>query len=446
MRRLLILILLLVPSLAFSQAKISSSKTKVIPGENFEVQYAFGGPIKPNAWIGIIPSNIPHGKESTNDANDVWYQYTPNPDGKMTVPAPMKAGMYDLRWSLDGVEFASVSFEVLTVDFKPVMKLKKNTFNPGDDIQLEFSTALPLPKGAWIGVIPSEVPHGDENVNDQHDVNYQYIGDKNPNVFKFQAPDKPGSYDFRLNDSDGNGKEIASVTFQVGEIKLEGTLNLHKKVFAPGEQIDVDFTAPESLPKSAWVGLIPSNTPHGKEEVNDQFDIGWNYVDKKTSGTMHFIAPPEPGSYDLRMNSSDSNGVEITSVTLSVSGSLNSESMAKAIAETGKVTLYGIQFDFNQATIKPESEAVLKEVGALLQKQPELKLVIQGHTDNVGKPAYNLELSKKRAESVKVYLVQNFNVDAARLTTEGFGDTKPIAKNDTEQGRAQNRRVELAKQ
>lgn len=444
MRRILFIILLLVPSLAFSQAKISPSKTKLIPGEAFEVQYSFGGPIKPGAWIGVIPSNIPHGKESANDANDVSYQYTPTPDGKASMQAPMKSGSYDLRWSGDGVESASVTIEVLEVDYKTVLRLKKTTFNPGDDIELEFSTAVPLPRNAWIGVIPSEVPHGVENVNDQHDVAYQYIGDKNPNTFKFQAPEKAGSYDFRLNDS--GGSEIASVTFQVGEIKLEGTLNLHKKTFAPGEQIDVDFTAAAELPKSAWVGLIASKIPHGKEEVNDQHDIGWSYVDKKTAGTMHFIAPPEPGSYDLRMNSSDSNGVEITSVTFTVAGSLNSEAMAKAIAETGKVTLYGIQFDFNQSTIKPESEAVLKEVGSLLQKQPYLKLMIQGHTDNVGKPAYNLELSKKRAESVKIYLVEKFKVDGARLTTEGFGDTKPIAKNDTEQGRAQNRRVELAKQ
>lgn len=445
MRRLMILLLILIPALAFSQAKINPSKTKVIPGESFDVQYSFGGPIKQGAWIGIIPSNIPHGKESTNDANDVWYQYTPQPDGKMTAQAPMKPGSYDLRWSGDGLEFASVTFEVSAVDYKTVFRLKKNTFNPGDDIELEFSTAVPLPKNAWIGVIPSEVPHGDEGVNDQHDVNYQYIGDKNPNIFKFPAPDKPGSYDFRLNDS--GGREIASVTFQVGEVKLEGTLKIHKDVFAPGEQIDVDFTAPEALPKNAWVGMIPSNIPHGKEEVNDQHDIGWNYLEKKSAGTLHFIAPPEQGSYDFRMNSSSSaGGVEITSVTFQVSGSLNSQAMAKSIAETGKVTLYGIQFDFNQATIKPESETVLKEVGLLLQQQPDLKLRIQGHTDNVGKPPYNLELSKKRAESVKIYLVQNFQVDAARLTTEGFGDTKPIAKNDTEQGRAQNRRVELAKQ
>jgi OOP family OmpA-OmpF porin len=82
----------------------------------------------------------------------------------------------------------------------------------------------------------------------------------------------------------------------------------------------------------------------------------------------------------------------------------------------------------------------------MLQQQAGLRLRIEGHTDNVGKAAYNLELSKRRAESVKTYLVSKFQLDASRLTTEGFGDTRPIAKNDTDQGRAQNRRVELVKQ
>jgi len=444
MRRILFFILVLIPALAFSQPKISVSKMKFIPGESFEVQYSLGGPAKPSAWIGIIPSNIPHGKEGENDAHDVAYQYTPNGSGTVTLTAPLDAGSYDLRWSGDGVEFTSVTIEVLPVDYKVSMKLKKNVFNPGDDIDLEFSIAVPLPPQAWIGIIPSEVPHGSESVNDQHDVSYNYLGKTPASTIRFQAPDKPGSYDFRLNNS--GGKEIASVNFRVGDVKLEGTLKLPKEVFAPGEAIDVDFTAPAELPRNAWVGMIPSNVPHGKEETNDQHDIGWNYLEKKSAGTLHFVAPPESGSYDFRMNSSDSGGVEITSVTFRVSGSLTSEAMGKAIAETGKVTLYGIQFDFNQATIKSESEPVLKEVGSLLQKQSDLKLRIQGHTDNVGKPAYNLDLSKKRAESVKTYLVQNFKVDAARLTTEGFGDTNPIAKNDTEQGRAQNRRVELAKQ
>jgi outer membrane protein OmpA-like peptidoglycan-associated protein len=274
-----------------------------------------------------------------------------------------------------------------------------------------------------------------------------FYANKLSDKLKFTAPEKPGSYDFRLNDTDDNGKEIASVTFQVGSVKMEGTMKLNKESFTPGEEIVLEFTAPEALPKTAWIGIVPSNIPHGKEDVNDQHNIQWAYLEKKPSGTLHFVAPEKAGSYDLRMNSGDApDAVEITSVPFTVSGSLNSDTMAKAIEEQGKITLYGILFDFNKDTIKPESEPVLKEVGALLTGRPDLKLRIQGHTDNAGKPGYNLDLSKKRAESVKNYLVQNFQIDAGRLTTEGFGDTKPISKNDTEEGRAQNRRVELAKQ
>jgi outer membrane protein OmpA-like peptidoglycan-associated protein len=446
MRRFLILLILLFPTLAWSQAKLTVNKTKLNPGESFEVRYSFSGTLPPSSWIGVIPSDTAHGNESVNDAHDVAYQYTNQAEGTFTFEAPVKAGSYDLRWSGGGKEFASTTIQVNAVDYKASLKLQKNNVGPGDDIALDFSVAIPLPKTAWIGVIPSSVPHGNEDVNDQNDVDYQYVGEKQSGTLQFRAPEKAGSWDFRLNDSDGGGTELASVTFQVGAVKLEGTLKLKKNVFAPGEQIEVDFTAPAELSRTAWVGIIPSDIPHGKEEVNDQHDIQYAYLEKKASGTLNFVAPPEAGSYDFRMNSSDSNGDEITSVSFKVGGSLSSEAMAKSIEDTGKVTLYGIQFDFNQATIKAESEAALKEVGELLKQQPDLKLRIQGHTDNVGKAAYNLDLSRKRADSVKTFLTQNFQIDASRLTTEGFGDTKPIAKNDTEQGRAQNRRVELAKQ
>ncbi|MGH9856676.1 MAG: OmpA family protein, partial [Acidobacteriota bacterium] len=337
-------------------------------------------------------------------------------------------------------------FTVVAVDYKATFKLNKDAFTPGEEITVTFSTSMPLPKTAWLGIIPSSIPHGTSDQNDQHDISYQYVEGKSTATLKFEAPEAAGSYDFRLHDADSGGTEIGHATFQVSAVKLEGTLKLKKEVYAPGEDIEVDFTAPESLSPRAWVGMIPSNVPHGKEAVNDQHDIQWHYLEKKTAGTLKFVAPPENGSYDLRLNSTDNDGVEITSVTFKVGGSLDAKAMAGAISKTGKLTLYGVQFDTNQATIKAQSEPVLKEVGALLQQDPALKLRIEGHTDNVGKPAYNLDLSKKRAESVKNYLTTNFQIDPSRLATDGFGDTRPIAKNDTDQGKAQNRRVELVKQ
>jgi outer membrane protein OmpA-like peptidoglycan-associated protein len=119
--------------------------------------------------------------------------------------------------------------------------------------------------------------------------------------------------------------------------------------------------------------------------------------------------------------------------------------LARALNEKGSVALHGIFFDTGKATVKPESDAILASVGGLLKADTALRLEIRGHTDNVGAPAANRKLSEDRAAAVKAYLVKTFAISADRLTTAGFGDTKPVADNATEQGRAQNRRVELVK-
>ena len=119
---------------------------------------------------------------------------------------------------------------------------------------------------------------------------------------------------------------------------------------------------------------------------------------------------------------------------------------SQVIASTGRYVSHGILFDTNSDKIKPESAPVIQSIAKGLEASPALKLRIEGHTDSVGDDAKNLDLSKRRAEAVKNVLVAQFNVDAARLTTNGLGETKPIDSNDTPQGRSQNRRVEFVKQ
>jgi outer membrane protein OmpA-like peptidoglycan-associated protein len=102
-----------------------------------------------------------------------------------------------------------------------------------------------------------------------------------------------------------------------------------------------------------------------------------------------------------------------------------------------------IQFDLNKATIKPESHELLGEIVDVFKENTQIKKVsIEGHTDDQGADAYNKKLSDQRAKSVLDYLVGK-GVDASRLTSKGFGETKPIASNETEEGKEQNRRVEF---
>lgn len=119
--------------------------------------------------------------------------------------------------------------------------------------------------------------------------------------------------------------------------------------------------------------------------------------------------------------------------------------MAQAIAATGRVALYGIQFDFDEAEIKPESRPTLNEIGKFLKADPTISVVVTGHTDAKGAFDYNVDLSRRRAGAVAADLAGRYGIAADRLTPFGAGMAAPIAPNDDETGRAKNRRVELVK-
>jgi flagellar motor protein MotB len=125
---------------------------------------------------------------------------------------------------------------------------------------------------------------------------------------------------------------------------------------------------------------------------------------------------------------------------------VDAAAMAKEITTTGHVALYGILFDFNKADVKPESEPALREIAALIKGQPQLKLLVVGHTDSVGGYDANMLLSDRRAAAVLKELTTKYGVAANRLRAVGVGMAAPVAPNESEDGRSKNRRVELVKQ
>lgn len=124
---------------------------------------------------------------------------------------------------------------------------------------------------------------------------------------------------------------------------------------------------------------------------------------------------------------------------------VTADEMAQALAAEGKISLYGIHFDFNKSVVRPESAPTLEQIAALLKSQPTLALDVVGHTDNVGGADYNRKLSQRRADAVVTALVEDYAIDDGRLTPSGAGMDKPVADNGSAQGRAKNRRVELVK-
>lgn len=170
-----------------------------------------------------------------------------------------------------------------------------------------------------------------------------------------------------------------------------------------------------------------------------------------SSGGGLAVAELKTGGRNLLMQIDINNSGEMYVLTVVEEAAMEQQveftasELATALKGTGRVALRNILFDTGKATLQPRSEAALAPVGELLKSDPALKLEIQGHTDNAGAPAANLKLSQERAAAVRAHLVQKLGVAAARLTSAGFGDTRPVADNGSEAGRAANRRVELVR-
>jgi len=124
---------------------------------------------------------------------------------------------------------------------------------------------------------------------------------------------------------------------------------------------------------------------------------------------------------------------------------VKADEMARALNATGRIALYGIFFDTDKTDIKSESTPTLNEIGQLLKTNPKLAILVVGHTDNQGAYDYNLDLSKRRADAVVKALTASYGADAKRMRGAGAGMMAPSATNDTEEGRAKNRRVEIVK-
>lgn len=119
--------------------------------------------------------------------------------------------------------------------------------------------------------------------------------------------------------------------------------------------------------------------------------------------------------------------------------------LERALREQRRAVVYDLYFDFNSDRIREESEPTLHEIAEVLRRNPDWSLAVEGHTDNVASDAYNLDLSTRRAASVKTALVSRLGIAAARLTSTGLGESRPQDRNDTLEGRARNRRVELVR-
>ena len=236
-----------------------------------------------------------------------------------------------------------------------------------------------------------------------------------------------GDLDFELRNKDDN----SSLDFDM--YQAEDKSGLRYKVGDSKENlgtglIPVDFTKP--LEVALWVQQGRVRAYVNGQRLVDVNQVTYPLIDHMViERHWHTVSP------------SGYNPTGIRSVRVAESA----PDFSAEIASAGKYVTHGIYFDTDSDRLKPESAPVIKQIAAGLEKNPALKLEIDGYTDSVGDANHNLDLSKRRAQAVQSVLVSQFGVDASRLTANGIGAGNPIGSNDTAEGRAANRRVEFVK-
>jgi len=258
-------------------------------------------------------------------------------------------------------------------------------------------------------------------------------------VLSVAQEDEPGSKDHQLLTrmpdfyiSDYEEKDFDQTDFKnsLGEdIKVEGHIydiyyGIKEGKKAPGK-LQILRNYENAIKNIEGTTIYESGKEEWLKVVRDS-KIMWIYIDARTGG-----------EYELMIVEKKAMEQEVIA---------DAKSLARDISSTGHVSVYGIHFDFNKAIVKPESEPTLKEIAKLLKQSPKLNLYVVGHTDGVGKIAYNMKLSHARAKAVVKALVTKYGVAQNRLDPYGVGPLAPVASNETEEGRALNRRVELVKE
>lgn len=207
---------------------------------------------------------------------------------------------------------------------------------------------------------------------------------------------------------------------------------------------------------SDWFALrldIRDIMPVDKLHNNMLVSLGLNFAfggAKKTVATP--VSAAEPAMEEAKPQAAAAPVVEEAKPAVAAAAPVVVEEVVKPqpktqvreeVDEMGRATLQ-VLFDFNKDTIKKNYTKDIDHMAGVMKEHSDLKLTIEGHTDNVGKAAYNKKLSQKRADAVKKYMVEKGGIDAQRLNAVGYGQEKPVASNKTKDGRAKNRRVEAA--
>jgi len=313
----------------------------------------------------------------------------------------------------------SGSGEVVTLDkaegkwlrlHKQFIYLTSNTKEFGENYTVEFDLILQLKSNGWM--FP-DFNFGLFSTNKEPNTGNSFLKDNRKYAALF-ASVHPGTYkssSVKINSYLDNKNYFAGDPKAYGQLEESFSgIPVHVAIQVQNERLRMWINEEKLFD-------VPKATPPGYVMNQLKFDVGFTNYAEEQYGVFISNIKVATGKPDTRHK----------------------------LIEEGKFSTTGILFDVNSDKIKPTSYGVVKEVADVLQQNSGFKIKIIGHTDGDGSDASNLELSKKRSGAVKDMLVNEFGIDAARVETDGKGETQPVADNKTKEGKAANRRVEFVK-
>lgn len=421
----------------FSQINLNLSPDKLNYqiGEQISVHFSTSVSLKGGSWVGLYESGASH----ASSKGYLEYKYIhESKDITNIFKAPNKPGRYEFRIfnSKPDKEVASISFIVVGIDSREInLIITSSEITPGNSFNVKIETGLELSQTAWVGIYKSSA----ETTTSKGYLTYNYLKQRKGNILQMKAPIEIGDYELRLYNSDP-GILIKQELFHVGELNLPGiSFQLDKKSYGPEEIMEIKYMGHKDLTNQSWFGLYIAD--NSTREVKGYFD--YRYLRPKTGGKIYFKTPSQKGEYKVKMFYSNIGPMLLEPLLFSVTSSLDKTYLKNKIESEGKVILYGIYFDKDKAIVKSESLILIEQISKLLLSDSNLKIRIEGHTDGDGSDDYNKILSEKRAKAISDLLITKYLVPSSQLESIGYGESRPIGDNETSEGKATNRRVEL---
>lgn len=320
---------------------------------------------------------------------------------------------------------------VKTEPAKPELKWAKYDFVPGDEVIFEDNLL-----GEENGEFPSRWDLGNGTAE------IAEFGGENVIMFRGNAT---WIVPYLKNPENDYLPDVFTIEFDL--YKPSGSFNIYL-YDRKNQKVKSNATYFDIWSNSMECHSAKSNLPGNKKIDNQWVHIAIAYTNGKLKGYIdetrlvnipHLEFNPK-GLTLYCYHASDNNRVYVKNIRIAEGG----VKYYDRFLQDGKIIANGIRFDVNKATLKPESMGVINEIYDMMEKYPEIKFSVEGHTDSDGENDFNQKLSEQRAETVRNTLI-NLGIDSGRLVFKGWGESKPIAGNDTPEGKATNRRVEFVK-